>query len=457
MINIAGATEGEVASRPPSAITTWLAGTDQIRFTFFVSVCAFGLYTCIYAFRKTFAAATFADEHIWGMDLKVWLVIAQVSGYAMSKFAGIRIVSEMQRPQRARSIFIISVTALTGWLLFAIVPAPYSFLFMFLNGLVLGLAWGIIFSYLEGRQVTEVLGAALSVSFIFSSGLCRSVGSYVMIAYGVAEKWMPFVAGCLFMLPLLLFLKLLDQTPAPTLKDEDLRSKRQPMDGQARRAFIRTFLPGIVIFVLGYMLLTAFRDFRDNFSAEVWTDLGVSGSPEIYTQTEIPVSIGVLVIMGSTMFIRNNHVALMLNHVIIAGGMILVGLSTWMFEMRYIDPVTWMTIVGLGLYLGYVPFNSVFFERMIAAFRYAGTVGFIMYVADAFGYLGSIAVLLFKQFGTGASSWLDFFLHSAYILSIMGALLILGSMLYFHGKRRQQLRAHAALSSHKAGVEGSLR
>ena len=83
-----------------------------------------------------------------------------------------------------------------------------------------------------------------------------------------------------------------------------------------------------------------------------------------------------------------------------------------------------------------MPFNSIFFDRLIAAFQYVGTVGFIMYVADAFGYLGTIGVVLFKEFGFAEVSWLNFFITGGYIISIVGALLITGSMIYFQRKRQ---------------------
>ena len=209
------------------------------------------------------------------------------------------------------------------------------------------------------------------------------------------------------------------------------------MDRNERKKFITTFLPGIILFVLGYMLLTIFRDFRDNFSAEVWKTLGYGNSPEIFTTTEVPVSIAVLVIMGSIMIIKNNQLALMINHVIIIAGMILIGISTFLFEQQLITPPVWMILIGLGLYMGYVPFNSIFFDRLIAAFQYIGTVGFIMYVADSFGYLGSVSILFFKEFGYASVSWLKVFIYSGYIISMTGTLLIAGSMLYFHLKHKR--------------------
>lgn len=46
----------------------------------------------------------------------------------------------------------------------------------------------------------------------------------------------------------------------------------------------------------------------------------------------------------------------------------------------------------------YIPYNSMLFDRLLAAFKYAANVGFLIYVADAFGYLASVAVVLTKTF-----------------------------------------------------------
>jgi hypothetical protein len=424
--------------RGKNYITLWLKGTHTFWFTLYASFCAFSLYTCVYAFRKTFAAATFENNVFLGIDCKVWLVTFQVCGYALSKFIGIRIIAELKAHSRNTGILILSVVAASTWLLFGLIPFPYKFICLFINGLSLGLVWGMVFGYLEGRRVTEVLGAALSVSFIFSSGLCRTVGAYLMYNWHVSENWMPFVASCIFFIPLICFLTLLDKIPPPSAEDERLRTRRQPMSRSERKQFIKTFLPGIVLFIIAYMLLTAFRDFRDNFSAEVWKELGYGNLPGIYTQTEIPVSLGVLAIVGAVMMIKKNNLALMINHLIIISGMVLVGVSTFLFSKGLIGPPAWMTLIGLGLYMGYVPFNSIFFDRIIATFRYVATVGFIMYVADAFGYLGSISVLFFKEFTDVKLSWLEFLVYSGYILSITATVLMAGSMFYFYTQNKKQ-------------------
>ncbi|KXK28136.1 MAG: membrane protein [Bacteroidetes bacterium OLB12] len=417
-------------------ITRWLDGLHPVWFTIYASITAFALYTCVFAFRKAFPAATYSGLNYAGLDYKSWLVISQVLGYGAAKFVGIKTISELKAHSRSGGILLMVSIAALAWFLFAIVPAPYNIIFLFINGFPLGMVWGMVFGYLEGRRMTEVLGASLAVSFIFSSGLCRSAGAYVMLHWGTSEYWMPFVVCCLFTIPLLLFLYLLDKLPPPSAEDERLRTKRKPMNGDERRAFTKTFLPGIVLFTLCYVLLTAFRDFRDNFSREIWDALGQGNDPSIYTQTEIPVSLVVLICMGSLMIIKNNKLALMINHLIIATGMILIGVANLLFQAEAISPLIWMTLVGIGLYLGYIPFNSIFFDRLIAAFKYVSTVGFIMYVADAFGYVGSIAVLFYKNFFQANLSWLDFFISGGYVMSVVGTVLILASMLYFHYKHK---------------------
>lgn len=139
------------------------------------------------------------------------------------------------------------------------------------------------------------------------------------------------------------------------------------------------------------------------------------------------------------MLIKNNKLALMVNHAIIIFGLLLIGIANFLFEQLLINASVWMMLIGIGLYLGYVPFNSILFDRLLAAFRYPGTVGFIMYVSDSFGYLGSVGVLFFKEFGYANLSWLSFFISGGYVVSLLGALLIGGSMLYFHRKHRSWL------------------
>ena len=425
-----------VAGTINTRINDFLKNTNDVSFSLYAIIASFCTYSCMYAFRKPFAVATFQDMEIWGIDYKVLLITAQVIGYTVSKFIGIKIVSEMTSERRAQNILILTAMAGASLLLFAITPAPYNIIFLFTNGLPLGMIWGLVFSYLEGRRYTEVLGAGLSVSFIFSSGLVKTVGKFLLLQ-GVSPFWMPFLTGIIFFIPMLFFVWMLNRLPPPTALDEKLRTKRKPMNRMERRKFIKTFAPGLVLLIVTYALLTAFRDFRDNFAAEIWKDLGQGESALIFTSTEIPITLGVLVVLGSVVLVKNNIVALYVNHLIVIGGIMTVGLSTYLFEISLITPTTWMIMVGFGLYLGYVPFNSIFFDRLIAAFQYISNVGFVMYVADAFGYLGSVGVMFYKEFGHADMSWLKFFISNSYILTFAGTLFMVISLFYF--KKKQEM------------------
>lgn len=415
-------------------ITQWLRKSSGFTFALYTSVAAFCTYACIFAVRKTFGAGIYDGITFWGADFKVWMVISQAVGYMISKFIGIKVVSEAGSDNRGKGIFVALSIAMLAWLGFGVTPAPYNLVFMFLNGIPLGMVWGLMFGYLEGRKFTEVLGASLSVSFIFASGFAKTVASFVMVDWGVSNMWMPFTASLLFYIPMLFFLWLLNKIPPPTAEDEALRTKRAPMMGKDRIKFAMTFGPGLLLLVLTYTLLTVFRDLRDNFAADIWVELGYGDKPAIFTATELPVTIVVLVVIGSLMIIKNNYKAMIINHLIVLFGMILVGVSTFAFEKELIEAPAWMVLVGMGLYFGYIQFNSIFFDRIIAAFKYVSTVGFLIYLADSVGYVGSMGVLIYRSFGQANMSWLSFFMSTGYVLSILGSILITLSLFYFSKK-----------------------
>jgi hypothetical protein len=309
---------------------------------------------------------------------------------------------------------------------------------LFLNGLPLGLIWGLVFSYLEGRKTTELMGAVLTVSFIFSSGFVKSVGKWLMVNFQVSEFIMPFLTGAIFIIPIIFFVFLLEQIPAPSEEDKALRTERLPMSRSQRIDFLKTFLPGIVVLVVTYILLSIIRDFRDNFAADIWKEAGFEKIPSIFTITEIPASVTILIMMSFLIFVKNNFTALRINHWVIIAGFGIALASTFAFLSHLISPVLWMTLNGLGLYMGYVPFNCMLFERMIAAFKKPANVGFLMYISDSFGYLGSIGVLLYKEFSSHQISWTGFFSTMLILVCFVGILFTIFSEFYF-SKKKQEL------------------
>ncbi len=403
-------------------IKSWLARTGPIAFVLVAGLAAFAAYGCVYAFRKPFTAAAFEGLYFWGVQYKIALVIAQVAGYALSKFIGIRIIAGLEPTQRARSMVLLIGVAFLSMLGFALSPVWAGPFWFFLNGLPLGMAWGVVFGYLEGRRATEALAAFLCINFIVSSGFVKTMGKWLLQAQGMPEFWMPIAVGAMFLPLLTICIWLLEQLPPPNEADVAARSVRRTMSRAEQKALFARYAPGLVLLVCIYLTLTIVRDVRDNFAVEIWQELGFGKQAGILTTAELPIALLVLVVVAALGSIKGNFKALWAYHAIILAGAVLMLVATLLFRQGAISPLIWMVLSGTGAILPYILFNGVIFDRLLAAFREVGNVGFLMYIADAIGYLGSVAVLLWRNFGRSEVGWLSFFGD----LCIGGSVLVMG-------------------------------
>jgi hypothetical protein len=411
----------------------WLARANPVVFVLFAGLAGFCAYFSMYAFRKPFTAATFDLVPGWdfALDYKIALVIAQVAGYALSKLIGVKVIAEMRPERRAGGIVLLIGASWIALVLFAVVPAPWNVAALFLNGLPLGLIWGLVFGFMEGRRTSEVLGAILCASFILSSGVVKSVGKMLMDGFDVSAFWMPAAVGVIFMPLLAISVLALAALPPPSAADEAERVARRPMMARERAAFLAAHWPVLVLLVAAYVMLTAFRDLRDNFAAEIWQALGYGDAASVFTASEGPVAALSLVTMGVLIAVKNNGRALLLMHGVILAGFAILGGSTLAFQHGLLSPIAWMIAGGAGLYLAYTPFNAMLFDRMIACSGTVATAGFLIYVADASGYLGSVILLLVRNFAAVDLPWLPFFVGAAYATSLAGLVLVTGAAILF--------------------------
>ncbi len=422
-------------------IARWLEKAPTSLFALFAIGTAFTTYFCMYAFRKPFSAATYEGLHFLGtdIDLKTAFVISQILGYTLSKYLGIKVCSEVTRARRMAMLIGMILVAEFSLFLFAVLPMNGKFFAIFLNGVPLGMIWGLVVWYLEGRTTSELLLAGLSCSFIIASGVVKDVGRWLMSAHNVPEFWMPFATGLIFLLPYLFAVFLLNQLPNPTKEDEKARTHREPMDGKHRLGFIKHFLPSLTMLFIVYFFLTAYRDFRDNYGVEIFAELGYGEAPGIFSQSETWVAFGVLIPLALLFLIRNNRLGLIGAYTIMTTGTLLLLVGTLMLDAGMISGLTWMILVGLGSYLAYVPYGSVLFDRMIAATRVVGTAVFAIYVADALGYTGSIFIQLFRDLVHTDATRLDFFRNFTYFMSVLGLVLLLSSCVTVLTRHRKDI------------------
>lgn len=436
------ATSTGMSSMNPSVIQRFrerLAANPAL-FTVVATLAAFGAYTAMYAFRKPFAAATYSGQRIGDFDLKVLLVVAQLIGYTVSKFIGIKVVSEASPGRRIALIAAMIGIAFAALLVFPLVPLWMKVICLFINGLPLGMVWGLIFGFLEGRRVTEFLGLGMSVSFIFASGWTKSAGSLAMTRWHVPEAWMPAVTGLLFIPLMVVCLFALAALPPPSPADVAERSVRAPMNAAQRRHFLISNALPLALLILPYVLLTVYRDLRDTFMADVLKELGHKPDAAFFAKVETVVGTGVLAALAGLWFIRDHWRALGVYHILIAAGAVLVGASTFAFGKGAIGPAAWMILTGLGGYLGYVPFNSVLFDRLLAATRQVGTASFLIQVADSLGYLASASLYLRRTFLAGAPNWTGLTQSLGFILAISIPLLLVASWTFLSFRRQEASR-----------------
>src|ERR1700760_1067383 len=156
-------------------------------------IAAFGAYFCMYGFRRPYTAATYSDSHYWGMDYKFLLVIAQTIGDVSAKWIGIKVIAEIKPANRVKTLVGLILFAEVMLLFFALIPRPWNIGCLLLNGLSLGMTFGLVLGFLEGRKHTEALIAGLCASFIISDGVSKSIGKFLLDQH-IPEAWMPVAA-----------------------------------------------------------------------------------------------------------------------------------------------------------------------------------------------------------------------------------------------------------------------
>lgn len=412
-----------------------------------LGLAAFATYSCMYAFRKSFSVGVFEGIYYLGLDFKSLLIISQSVGYMLSKFIGIKFISELRKGYRARLILVLIGISELALILFAQLPAPDNFWCLFLNGLPLGMIWGIVFSYLEGRSTTELLGVMLSISFIMASNISKSVAQWLLVDFSISEFDMPYITGILFAIPLFISIYFLDKAPDPTEKDISSRLERVPMTASSRARSLRAIWPTMLLLVVSYILLTVFRDIRSNYSSDVWKELGFQNVPSIYITSSLPSSAIVILLMSLLYLIKNNWRALFTIEWMIFFGFAALGASSLLYEMRLISPVVWVISMMTATYIAYIPFNCFIFERIIPTFNLTGSnIGFLMYIADAFGYLGSVLVLFHKNLFSPDVNWLQYLLWCSYSVAATGVALSVFVLVQFYFKRNKQAVVYGKLN-----------
>jgi hypothetical protein len=133
-------------------------------------------------------------------------------------------------------------------------------------------------------------------------------------------------------------------------------------------------------------------------------------------------------------FIKNNFQSYLTFSGMMLVAVLLCGGSTWAFQEVLISPKTWMLSLGIGLFLPYLLIQTVVFERLIALFKARGNVGFLVYICDSVGYLGSVVLLIYREFFLKKTSFLNILITFSYVISLVCFILLIVQLFYFSNK-----------------------
>lgn len=429
----------DIEQRTISRLGAWIDRQPRVVLTVYAMTAAFLAYMSMYAFRKPWSADKYeaqAEVTLFGMAFgyKAVAATAQILGYMGSKFLGIKFASEASMRQRVPIVIGLILFAEFMLLGFAIVKPPYNILFLILNGLPLGMVWSMLFGIVEGRKVTEFLALGMSVSVIFSSAWVKDVGLWTMSDLGTNVFWMPFVTGLIFIPALALSMFMLWHVPPPTAEDIAARTDREPMTRIERRAFIRKYFIGIVALVLGYTMLMGYRNVRDDFMPNILADLGYEtvsfGSMENW------VGLAVIALLCLLWFFKNNRHAVYANLAFITVGSLLVGATTLMVSHKMIEPRMFYILNGIGLYMAFIPYQSIFMDRILASLHTVATASFLIALGDAYGYLTVLATYIGRYVYPAATGhtldWAQLLGIGAYIVLVGVPICVAVMIAYFN-------------------------
>lgn len=215
--------------------------------------------------------------------------------------------------------------------------------------------------------MTDVLASLLGVSMVISSGTAKSVGLYVMDIWQVSEFWMPALIGAVA-LPLLALLGYaLNRLPQPTEEDIALKSERETLNGRQRWELFKNFMPFLTMLFVANIAIVVLRDIKEDFLVNI---IDMSGySPWLFTQIDSVVTLTILAIFGLMVLVKDNFKALSVLYGLIITGMMVMAFVSFGQERMGLSPVTWLFLQSLCLYMAYLTFQTIFFDRFIACFK----------------------------------------------------------------------------------------
>lgn len=309
---------------------------------------------------------------------------------------------------------------------------------VFTSSFISSFLYGGIVTYLEGRQSTEIMLAAISASLTVAGTLSRAAAT-ALLDWGVAPRLMPLLLGGCCCILACISIVITDRSPRPSGADVAARSARTAMSSRQQWDFVSSHAFGVIASISAWAGLVGLRSFRDFYAKQVFTAaLGEPPTPKVLAMADLPGAATSFVALVMMSWVKNSQKALRLMLVLCASGLLLVVALTWLLRENWLDGISWMLLYSAAFYTSFSMLNAPINERIFAVTRAEGTCSFLIFASDGAGYVVTIGLLMYQSFGplsatdaTDAEVVLQLFVQLLYILTVPIVCVLLLSVRYF--------------------------
>lgn len=428
-------------------------GTRDRHTAITLGISAFGFYSSIYFIKVCVFAARWSGHTWFDMDYKTALAIAQSTGYLVGKLPAALLTPKLGQTQLLWGVLVVVWCAGILVLALGVLPSAFGPPCLFLASACLASAWSLMMRFIEGRALTDAIVAVVSLSWIGVSGVVKTVGVQLVLS-GLPERAMVVACACFGLVSGTSFALAMASRPPPSALDERVRGARRAMRSIRREGLLLLSRhgPGIALTTCAYMLCGTLRVYRDFFMPELFAEAGLQGHPASFALSEGCIALLVIVTVGSFARIGDNRLAYNVILVTATCGVLLVLAATLAWRHGVLGGLGWITAVGAGVFLMYMPIGCSFYDRLLGAACEQLTTTLLSVIQDASTTAGAAALLLYKEYGwrparvaqAGGSSASAFFAAAATAVGALSAVLLLCATVAFDrsvGAARQRVRA----------------
>lgn len=120
-----------------------------------------------------------------------------------------------------------------------------------------------------------------------------------------------------------------------------------------------------------------------------------------------------------------------------------------LLEAGRLGPEAFYTLNGIGLYIAFVPYQSILMDRLVGMLPRVATASFLIAIGDSYGYVSVVVTYLGRDvYQTVSGSelpWSKFLIGASYVVMVLVPLATLGCWLALRRSLPRELGVHGGV------------